>query len=249
MAGYTSLGSLVPPTRKLFQQDAYSVTCQAEIIALLGEYVVLNQTVFYGESGGQDCDLGSIDGVRVVDVQHRQGRLHSVNSPSMGGSTVAIDTVLIHRVEDIASFHIGQSVKAEIDWDRRYKHMRNHSTSHVVFHVCGEVVSEALGQPLYVEGCHITEDGFRFDFGNEISGELKEIIEKRANELLLAETEVRMVPDNSVNDVFYWSALDIVIPCGGTHVRSFSELGQIKLKRSKRSRTVTRIEFKSARDC
>ena len=103
-------------TEEIFRDDAYAKTCEATITRV-GEYgIELDQTVFYPAGGGQPGDTGFLRtalGVEVViaDTIHEKGTgLH------------------LHVAADGApGLSVGDEVTAEIDWHRRYAHMRMHS--------------------------------------------------------------------------------------------------------------------------
>ena len=95
--------------------DPYRTRFEAEVVERIeGEApaVVLSETYFYPESGGQPCDLGTIGGKRLVDVQERPD-----------------DGAVIHTLE---AFPENDRVDCEIDWGRRLDHMQQHSGQHML---------------------------------------------------------------------------------------------------------------------
>lgn len=102
-------------TRKLYEEDAYCRSFSSSVISCTKTessfYVVLDQTAFFPEGGGQPSDVGYIDGKCVSDVQIIDGTIiHTVHEPVIPGETV--DCV--------------------VDWERRFSNMQNHSGEHVV---------------------------------------------------------------------------------------------------------------------
>ena len=106
-------------TEELFREDAYLKSCTASVTAVHDRGIELDRTVFYPTGGGQPGDTGVLvctDGriVRIIDtVKDRDSGAH------------------LHVTEDGApALGVGDQVTAELDWDRRYQHMRMHSALH-----------------------------------------------------------------------------------------------------------------------
>lgn len=95
--------------------DGYQREIEAKVIDCVkgkkGYDVVLEDTCFYPEGGGQPADKGVLDGQEVLDVQEKEGIVyHSVKKP----------------------IEVGRVVKGEIDWDYRFDLMQNHTAEHIV---------------------------------------------------------------------------------------------------------------------
>jgi Ser-tRNA(Ala) deacylase AlaX len=86
----------------------------AQVVRIDGSVAELDRTCFFASSGGQPCDTGEIDGLKVIDV--RRGA----------------NGALLHTLEREPSFKTGYEVRGSIDWERRYKIMRLHSACHVM---------------------------------------------------------------------------------------------------------------------
>lgn len=233
---------VLPKTVKLFHPDPYAREAEAEVIYVDREFVVLDRTVFYAESGGQEWDEGTIDGVRVVDVQDQSGRPVSVKVPRVPLPAIQVDTVIVHRLSEPAPFKPGQKVHLGLDWTRRYANMRNHSASHFMFHAVQETMREG-SDDILTKGCHIHPQGSRLDFVADLSSEKFPEAEAATNAMIAKGLPISMDPEPACDEVFYWNYEDgrILIPCGGTHVRSATELGDIRLRRSKKGAGLTRI--------
>src|SRR5947207_15170230 len=112
----------------LFRDDPYLTSSEATVIALHGDAVELDRTVFYPLGGGQAGDTGRIGHWRVIDT--RKGPLP--------------DQVL-HVLEPGSNPTAGAKLEAQLDWERRHRLMRLHSALHLL----GAVVKAAVtGGPL-----------------------------------------------------------------------------------------------------
>ena len=102
-------------TKKLYYEDVYMKEFTAKVLECRetdkGYEIVLDQTAFYPEGGGQPCDLGTLNEVSVMDVQEKDGEIvHYTEKP--------LETV--------------SEVTGKIDWDRRCDLMQQHSGEHIV---------------------------------------------------------------------------------------------------------------------
>jgi misacylated tRNA(Ala) deacylase len=224
-------------TEALFQQDAYLRRCTARVVESGADGVVLDRTVFYPLGGGQPGDTGELrsgDGRawRVLDARKGEGGR------------------ILHQVSgDVAPPAVGETVEAEIDWERRYAHMRMHTCLHLL----GSVLRFG------VTGGQIAADKGRLDFDTqeEIDGpRVAELI----NALVAADrcVQSRWITDEELDRqpelVRTMSVqpprgtgrirlLDIpgvdLQPCGGTHVAATGEIGRV---------VVTRVENKGRRN-
>lgn len=206
--------------------------------------VMLDRTLFYKEGGGQPPDHGTLswdDGeARVVDVRQDHGETR-------------------HTLEGGFPSE-GTRVHGELDWERRYAHMRYHTAQHVVSKVVlDEYEASTAGNQIYA-------DHARIDF-NPANFEEEDCrdIEQRANELIeqgipvekenrsraALETEtpegrtnLGLIPDH-VDPLRAVSIGDIdICPCGGTHVDSLDELGELEIvDRTSKGADTERIEF------
>ncbi|MGJ5181739.1 alanine--tRNA ligase-related protein [Bradyrhizobium oligotrophicum] len=228
-------------TEKLFHRDVDLVECRAKVLEVQNEYVVLDRTVFYAESGGQEFDTGYINDIRVSDVQDQGGRLLTARGTRVEIPAIKIDTTVVHQLAGPAGFAVGEEVLLRVDQTRRRNLMRSHSAAHFLFQAAKTVVSTPE-DPLYVKGCHIAEDAWRFDFAGDIKADVVQKIEEVANGLISRGGVMEMVPSEVSDEVFYWTWEDVVIPCGGTHVRKVDELKKMRLSRTKKGANLTRIK-------
>lgn len=227
----------VPETELLFQRDSRISAMDAGVTDVdeAGRLIALDRTVFYPGGGGQPHDTGTLSmslGSRswpVVSVRKAQGKVWH----ELGGE----DPLPV----------IGDQVRGEIDWERRFRLMRIHTALHVL---CG-VVFRDYGA--LVTGGNMAPDRARMDFemdSAEFTPERVAEIERRANEELKAERDVRVsilpreeafqIPDlirTKINllpeDIPNVRTVEIVgldlQADGGTHVQNTREVGVLRV--------------------
>ena len=225
-------------TEELFREDAGQAECEARVVGVDARGVRLDRTVFYPQGGGQAGDAGELvraDGTRIAIADTRKGE-----APGE----------IVHVPADPAAFEtlrVGETVTARIDWDRRHRHMRFHTATHLL---CALV-------PHAVDGCSITAGYARLDFHmNEpldkealtagiarLVGEAHPVrhrwiseAELDANPTLVRSMSVQPPRGTGRVRVLEIEGVDLQ-PCGGTHVANTSEIGAV---------VVTKIEKKSA---
>ncbi len=101
-------------TIPLFRDDAYLQTCEATVVAITEQGVVLDRTVFYPTGGGQAGDTGFMmlkDGQKLSIIDTRKGE--------------ARDSIVHFLAADSAKPSMGDVVKVQLDWERRYKLMQS----------------------------------------------------------------------------------------------------------------------------
>ena len=232
----------LPPTRLRVYENRRKQKFRAKVVAVHGSAVVLDQTYFYPEGGGQEADHGTIAGRDVVDVQ-RVGR------------------TVLHFTKGEPKLELRKPVTCEIDWARRTNLMRNHSGTHIVLGAARKV----LGNHVWQTGAHKAEDLARLDITHydSLSDAETERIEQVANEIVLSDAPVRIrtlardvaeakygfrlyqggvVPGGELRvvEIPKWD----IEACGGTHVARTSEVGTIKILRTKRIQDgVVRLEY------
>lgn len=205
-------------TTRLYDEDHYLAEFDAKVSEIDGLNVVLDQTVFYAKSGGQAGDQGTINGEAVVD-------------------TILIDGKHIHVMAEEPFFSVDDSVHGAIDWDRRYRIMKIHSTSHVMeyFFYKNFGVLERLGS-------NVDDKKDRSDYRTDdrLDPEKLKKTEGKINAFLAEGHEITIeVADNGIRT---WKCGPIGDHCGGTHVKNTSEIGMIKLKRKNPGRGKERVE-------
>jgi misacylated tRNA(Ala) deacylase len=207
-------------------------------------YICLDKTLFYKEGGGQPADHGTIswgeNKAEVVYVQRKDGEVRHFIRGEMPES--------------------GTEIKGEIDWERRYKHMRMHTAQHLVSWVVLNRYNAST------DGNQIHEDYSRIDFKPvEFDESDVEKIERSVNALIQKELEVekKYMPREQIEQAVeegrtnldiipdHIDPLRVVIigendlcPCGGTHVDNIKEIGSINITdRKSKGANVERLEF------
>ena len=232
-------------TRLLFLQDAYRREAPGVVLEHDGGGVVLDQSLFYATGGGQPGDAGWLnwDG----------GRLRVASAEKLPGLRIA----LIPADAEVALPPVGAAVEQQIDWDRRYAHMRMHTALHLLSVVI----------PLPVTGGSVGAQKSRVDFAMPEPPEDREAVEAALNDLVardLAVTEewiseaeldanpglvktMSVAPPRGAGRIrlvrIGQGAEQIDLqPCGGTHVARTGEIGRLRLgKIEKKGRQNRRV--------
>ena len=219
-------------TDLLYLNDSYQRAFDAIVESVTdGGAVVLDQTAFYATGGGQPHDTGTLtDGPRVWRVT----------------SVIKRGDDVLHTLEPgDGPPRVGTSVTGEIDWERRYRLMRTHTSLHVL---CGVVFREFGAR---VTGGNMDIDKARMDFELEdLNPERVALIEQIANEVIqsgrnvswrtlprdeafqipdLIRTKINLLPEGITQvRVVEIEGLDLQAD-GGTHVRNTVEVGGLRV--------------------
>ena len=205
-------------TVKLYNDDPYIHEFEAKVIEIDGNNVVLDQTAFYPEGGGQAGDTGFLDENRVLN-------------------TKTIDSSIIHILEEAPSFKKGDTVRGNVDWDRRYKIMKLHTASHMMEYFLWKHFGYAERT-----GSNVDERKDRADYAYDerLDPETLKNVEEDTNLFLLEGNDVVIVEDE--NGLRNWKCGPVEMHCSGTHVKNTEEVGSIKLKRKNPGRGEERVE-------
>ena len=130
-------------TKKLFWDDMYAKEFTAKVDWVDGNRVVLDQTAFNPHGGGLLGDTGSLDDTKVVDTVKGDGE------------------AIVHILDSPANFAVGSNVHGTLDWDRRYKIMRMHTSAHLL----SSIFNKQTGA--LITGNQIEPDKSRIDFSLE----------------------------------------------------------------------------------
>ncbi|MCH8177759.1 MAG: alanyl-tRNA editing protein [Proteobacteria bacterium] len=220
-------------TEKVFYQDSYQKTHRSIVVEKLDGGVVLESTIFYPLGGGQPGDTGTCATAaktyRVIDTRYADDK-----------------TTIIHLLDtiDLAAIDLGEPADLELDWERRYRHMRMHTSLHLMCHlITAQATGGSIGE---------TESRLDFDLQGQVVD--KETLTAAINELIRKDLPVSVgsisdeeldqnpglvrtmsvqpprgqgsVRTISIEDTDYQ-------PCGGTHVQRTGEIGEVVVTKIK----------------
>jgi misacylated tRNA(Ala) deacylase len=214
-------------TKKVFYQDSYQKTLSSEVVEVVDNGVILAATIFYPLGGGQPGDTGRLTinarDYRVVDTRYADDR-HNI----------------IHILEDndLSAIQPNDKVDMEIDWERRHRLMRMHTSMHLV---CSLISAQATGGAVGE-----TESRLDFDLQGEVvdkeqlTADLNALIDRAIPVTIGAITDAELdqkpelVRTMSVQPPRGHGTVRTISientdyqPCGGTHVRNTAEIGEL----------------------
>ncbi len=226
-------------TEKLYYSDSHMSEFSATVLSVTEENgkfaVTLDRTAFFPEGGGQGSDTGSIGGVRVYDVQIRDG-------------------VIYHYTEK--PLEEGKQVACAVDFDRRFRNMQNHSGEHII----SGIVHRLYGYENV--GFHLSDE-MTVDFDGELTRKQLDEIEDLANKAVYENLPVRAYfpKKDELYSLSYRSKKEInedlriveiegvdVCACCAPHVRLTGEIGVIKILDFFKNKGGVRLFVKCGRD-
>jgi len=229
-------------------EGTYTKEFTANVSAVFPGIIEMDRTAFYHLGGGQPSDTGELSWdsgkARVVDVRKKNRIRHMIEG-------------------DLPE--VGYQIKGNIDWDRRYNHMKMHTSQHLVSAVVSELygsdtVGNQIGQEtsrIDFKPLHITKSALN-DLEDEVNNYISKDLPVNISEALRSDLENnsdirssmssglwKMLP-SSVVKLRVISIGDIdVCPCAGTHVRSLSEIGEVRfIKRDNKGSQKQRLTYK-----
>ena len=209
-------------TRRLFDEDAYLTEFKANVLSCSetekGFDAVLDSTAFFPEGGGQFPDMGTLGGIKILDVQEdKEGVIH-------------------HYLESQLS--AGETVEGKIAWERRFDFMQQHSGEHIF----SGIAHEKFGATNV--GFHLGIDETTIDLDVPLTEEQVFEIENKANIAVYENVpflisypsaeELEVLPYRSKKKLF-GNIRIVTVPgydicaCCGTHVKTAGEIGIIKV--------------------
>jgi misacylated tRNA(Ala) deacylase len=219
-------------TDDLSSRDAYLATCEATVTGIADGGVVLDRTVFYPRGGGQPGDSGLLrwsDGIVAVTDTTKDRATDGI----------------VHAV-DGETPPVGAIVTCELDWPRRYTHMRTHTALHalsgVIFREHGAKVTGGNMDPGGVARMDFELEAMSAELGREVEAKLNQLLTDdrpvhvlflpRAEALAdpdLIRTKINLVPE-SIDPIRVIDIEGIDKQAdGGTHVRSTGEIGHVRV--------------------
>lgn len=222
-------------TEKLYYENSYSTKFRGTVLSCEkskeGYYIVLDQTLFYPEGGGQPGDKGMLGEVSVLDVHEKNGEI-------------------IHYTD--APLEVGLEVAGEICWEHRFDLMQNHSGEHIL----SGIICEKYGCDNV--GFHMGRERITIDFNTQIPGEDLPWLEGRANQAIWENIPIQIFyPEKEELEALqYRSKIELTgevrivrageydcCACCGTHVRYAGEIGIIKIVGTQNYKGGTRLEL------
>lgn len=222
-------------TVKLYDRDAYKTEFEAKVLSCEsvenGFAVVLDQTLFFPEEGGQTPDKGCLDGAEVLDVQIK-------------------GDVITHYVS--TSLEAGKMVKGWIDWNHRFFNMQQHSGEHLF----SGLAHRKYG--LRNVGFHLSNQIVTMDFDKALSEEQLKEMEWEINEAIVANVEIKTgyPSKEELKNLEYRSKIEIdgairiveipgydICACCAPHVRRTGEIGMFKIQSVQNYKGGMRISF------
>ncbi len=236
----------MPETELLYMKDAdsnYIREFDAKVVERGFDYVVLDKTAFYPLGGGQPSDTGWLEWpggkAEVREVTKKEGiKHHLVQNPDI----------------------VPDQVHGVVNWDKRYAHMKMHTTQHIVSGVVYDLYkARTVGNQIY-------HDRSRIDFAPvKFTDDMIAEVERRCNEVMASGAKVEICKEDrealekrvdaqranldllpkSVRELRVVKAGEFdVCPCAGTHVRSLAEIGKVKItKRENKGKDRERITY------
>lgn len=235
--------------KKLFYTDTHMTDFTALVQECIpdekgrGLWLVLNQTAFFPEEGGQSADKGTIQNLEVLDVQIKKEVIyHLVNPPADPAPEQTVE-LTAEQTADPAfrqSFSLapGQTVTGHVDWAQRFDFMQQHSGEHII----SGLLHSHFG--FRNVGFHLGATEVTMDFDRSLSPEMLREIEKEANEIVWKNLPVHAYfpPSEKLSSMEYRSKIEIegdvriveipgvdVCACCAPHVEHTGEIGMIKI--------------------
>jgi len=225
-------------TEKLYLNElssAYNIKFNAKVISINENKIVLDRTLFYPIGGGQNWDLGILEGpngkIQVSEVRGRDKVEHYLESN--------------HQLE------IGDEIIGEIDWERRYAHMRMHTAQHLMSGIAYELFNGVRTVGNQIHSTHSRIDfnpiSFTEDMMLELSTSANKIISQsiKVEDTIMTRDEINSImPSDRTNMDLLPKSIDNLriikigdnfdlCPCAGTHISNLSEIGDITITRKK----------------
>lgn len=235
-------------TKLLYLEDFNLLEASAKVVDLLKEndrdVVILDQTIFYPQGGGQPYD---------------QGMIKSASAKFVVEETRFSDGTVKHIGKfESGNFNSGQEVKCSVAADRRVLNSRLHSAGHVV-----DMALYSLGIKWTPGKGYHFPDGPYVEYSGTLEGvdkeKLKTEIEDAANKYIQEgrKTELRFMPKEEMSSVCHFVPDyipegkparvvmydDFGVPCGGTHVNNLLEIGKITIRKVKEERGNIRVGY------
>ena len=230
------------PTKALYFEDGERTKFKGKVIKIKNDLVLLEETYFFPTSGGQHYDTGNINGENVIEV-YKQGAL------------------IIHKMKTAPKFKEGETINCEIDEERRKQLTQHHTATHIINKVCRNL----LGNHVWQSGSGKFVKKARIDLTHykRLDEETLKKIEQEANKIVKQNLKITkrfeskadaekkygfsiyqggLIPGKNIRIVEIENY--DVEACGGTHVNTTGEVGEIKIIGTKKLQEgIVRLEY------
>lgn len=222
-------------TRRLYYEDVYKKEFIATVVECReqkkGYAVILDESAFYPEGGGQPSDVGTLGDAKVTEVHEKDGEL-------------------LHYTDK--ALEVGAKVEGKIDWARRFDLMQQHSGEHMV----SGLIHEAYGYDNV--GFHMGSDTITIDLNGPLDEAQLAEIERKTNQKIWEDTQIKIIYPTAeeLEKIDYRSKKELIgqvrivefpgvdiCACCGTHVTHTGEIGMVKLLSVEKFREGVRIEM------
>lgn len=221
-------------SEKIYRENSYLTSLEAEVVSCIKKddlyEVVLDKTIFYPHmSGGQPKDEGTINGIKVLDVQENEDEIiHVLKEPLSGKVSLAID------------------------FEMRFDYMQQHSGQHILSYAFMKLFE---GKTV---GFHLSSDYTTIDIDKAITENMVLGVERLSNKVIYEnkhmiakdytyeqtkDLNLRKAPPKLDNLRIVTIEDHESVACGGTHVNYTGEVGIIKVTKTEKYKSGTRVEF------
>ena len=218
-------------------EAAYEKEFVANVMKVEENKISLDRTLFYPLGGGQNWDLGVLNGPNgQSNVTEVRGR-----------------NVIEHTVDDVFGLEVGDEVTGSIDFDRRYAHMKMHTAQHLVSGIAYELFDgvRTVGNQIHTDRSRIDFHPIQFSeemllqLQSEVNEKIRQGLEVTDSQMTRDEINAIMPQERTNMDLLpaFINDLRVVTigerqdmcPCAGTHVKNISEIGEVEFtgKKSK----------------
>lgn len=220
-------------TIRLYNNDSYLTVFSSVITEITDDAIILRETAFFPEGGGQTSDKGMLGDCEIYDVQEKDG-------------------IIYHYTRTPHSYKVGDVVEGKIDFDKRFSDMQQHSGEHIV----SGLVNKTFGYDNV--GFHLGHDVVTLDFNGLFTKDDLTELERKANETVTANKKITVTfpsPDE-LESIAYRSKKEIdgevriveiedtdICACCAPHVRLTGEIGLIKIVGADKHRGGTRMSI------
>lgn len=220
-------------TIKLYNNDSYLNEFNSIITDITDDAIVLKETAFFPEGGGQTSDTGMLGECEIYDVQEKDG-------------------VIYHFTKTKHSYKIGDEIKGRISFEKRFSDMQQHSGEHIV----SGLVHKMFGYDNV--GFHLGHDVVTLDFNGLFTYDDIVNLERKANETVTANKKITVSfpSENELECIPYRSKKEIdgdiriveiedtdICACCAPHVKLTGEIGLIKIVGYEKHRGGTRMSI------